>query len=92
MDNTRSTRTSRRVHSSGGRVQNSEDGGLLKNTESVQAKEVSDKGAAPERIAKLRPDAKDLDEYDPTKDGERASSSGSSTEARQDLSTEIRKP
>ena len=55
--------------------------------ESVKAAAVSDKGSLPDGVAKLRSDPKKIDEYDPANDGERGSSSGSSTRARDEAAS-----
>ena len=57
----------------------SEDEDVTKHDETVKAAELSDKAALLDRNTKLKADPKKLDEYDPSTDGDRGSSSGSST-------------
>ena len=73
----------RRRRSRGGAEQyDSEDEDTTKNGETVKATELSDKTDPPDRSSKLKPSPKKLDEYDPATDGDRGSSSSSSTRGR----------
>lgn len=56
----------------------SDEEATAKNLKSVEAPEVSDKGATSTGSVKSRSDLKELKEYDPAIDGERGTSSGSS--------------
>lgn len=56
----------------------SDEEDTAKNSKTVKATEVSDKGAVSTGSVKSRSDPKELKEYDPAIDGDRGSSSGSS--------------
>ena len=60
----------------------SQDEETAKSGETVKATELSDKADPPDRPSKLKSSPKKLDEYDPATDGDRGSSSASSTRAR----------
>lgn len=74
-------RRSRGIGQNVDRVYDSDEDSVIKDTDRVGVTEISDKSAT-EGSNKPRSDPKKLDEYDPAKDGERASSSGSSTRGR----------
>lgn len=70
----------RRRRSRGGAEQyDSGDEDTAKNGETIKASELSDKADPPDRPPKLKSNPKKLDEYDPATDGDRGSSSASST-------------
>ena len=74
----------RRRRSRGGAERyDSEDEDTTKNGETVKATELSDKADPPDRASKLKSNPKKLDEYDPATDGDRGSSSTSSTSTRE---------
>ena len=75
-------RHSRRRSRGGAEQYDSEDEDTAKNGETVKATELSDKADPPDRPSKSKSTPKKLDEYDPATDGDRGSSSASSTRGR----------
>ena len=84
---TRSRRTSRGLDG----VYDSDCDDQAKN-DSVKIPTASDKELTPDRIGKSRSDSYKIDEYDPTVDGERGSSSGSSARNRDEPASPPKEP